>query len=44
MKQTAAIRKQLALPKDVTIIATSSEKGTGIEELRSLLASAIDNA
>lgn len=44
MKQTAAIRKQLDLPKGTPIIATSSEKGTGIEELRTLLAEAVREA
>lgn len=44
MKQAAAIRRQLALPKDVPMLATSSEKGTGVEELRHLLAEAVKNA
>ncbi len=37
IKQTAAIRKQLKLPKEVPFIATSSEKGTGIDDLRALI-------
>ena len=42
MKQSAAIRKQLRLPREVALIATSSEKGTGIEELRALIAQAVE--
>ena len=42
MKQTAAIRKQLQLPREVPLVATSSEKGTGIEELRALIAKAVE--
>lgn len=37
IKQTAAIRKQLKLAKEVPFIATSSEKGTGIDDLRALI-------
>lgn len=41
MKQTAAIRKQLKLPKDVPFLATSAEKGTGIDDLRKLINEAV---
>jgi GTP-binding protein len=37
IKQTAALRKQLQLSKETPIVATSSESGLGIEELRSLI-------
>lgn len=36
-RQIAAIKKQLNLPSSVAMIACSSEKGTGIEELRALI-------
>lgn len=36
-----AARKQLALPPEVPLLAVSSEKGTGIDELRALIAEAI---
>ena len=36
-KQLAAIRKQLQLPQDIKMIAVSSEKGTNIDELRSII-------
>lgn len=39
-RQKAAIRKQLGLPEDIRMIACSSEKGTGIDELRSVIAEA----
>ena len=42
MKQTAAIRKQLQLPCEVPLLATSAEKGTGIDELRSLITAAVE--
>lgn len=42
MKQAAAIRKQLKLPKDVPFVVTSSEKGNGIDDLRALIASYLD--
>lgn len=42
-KQAAAIRKQLQLPKDVSLVATSAEKGTGIDELRRLIDQAVSN-
>lgn len=42
-KQTAAIKKQLALPKDVKFLAVSSETGHNIEELRSIIATAVDD-
>ncbi len=35
--QIVAIRKQLHLPDDIMMVACSSEKGTGIDELRSLI-------
>ncbi len=41
-KQMSAIRKQLALPKEIQIVVTSSEKGTGIDELRALINSSVD--
>ncbi len=37
IKQTSAIRKQLQLTKDTPLIATSAEKGSGIDELRRLI-------
>ncbi len=40
--QTASIRKQLALPKGVGLLATSAEKGTGIDDLRAAVARAIE--
>lgn len=39
-KMQATIRKQLQLPKEVSILKTSSEKGEGIPELRSFIAQA----
>ena len=39
-QQKAAIRKQLDLPADVAIVACSSEKGTGFDELRRLIEAA----
>lgn len=42
MKQSAAIRKQLQLPREVALVATSSEKGTGIEDLRALIAQSVE--
>ncbi|MDO4182300.1 MAG: ribosome biogenesis GTP-binding protein YihA/YsxC [Coriobacteriia bacterium] len=41
-KQTAALRKQLALPKEVPFMAVSSQSGFHIEELRALIAQAVD--
>ena len=38
IKQTAAIRKKLKLPKDVPFVATSSESGLGVDELRQIIA------
>lgn len=35
--QKAKIAKQLMLPKNTPVIVTSSEKGTGIDELRNLI-------
>ena len=42
IKQTAAIRKQLKLDKETPIMAVSSENGTGIDELRSVITQFID--
>lgn len=42
MKQAAAIRKTLALPSDVPFVATSSEKGTGVDDLRKLIESYVN--
>lgn len=39
-KQKAAIRKQLNLPESVKMVACSSEKGTGFDELRRLIEAA----
>ena len=41
IRQTAAIRKQLQLPREVPFLATSAEKGTGIEDLRKLIGEAV---
>lgn len=41
IKQQAMIRKALNTPKDVPYVVTSAEKGTGIEELRRLIADAL---
>ncbi|MDO4502829.1 MAG: ribosome biogenesis GTP-binding protein YihA/YsxC [Coriobacteriia bacterium] len=41
-KQIAAIRKQLKLPKDIELLATSSESGYNIEELRTIITKAVD--
>lgn len=41
MKQKAAIKKQLRLAPEVPVVVTSSEKGTGIDELRSLIKAAV---
>ena len=45
-KQRAVIRKALALPRDrdIPIIVTSSENGTGIDELRTLISQSIEAA
>lgn len=37
IKQVAALRKQLNLPDSISVVACSSEKGTGLDELRSLI-------
>lgn len=42
MKQRAAIKRQLDLSADVPLIVTSGEKGTGIDELRSLIKTVVD--
>jgi len=44
IKQTATIRKQLKLPKEVRFLAVSSESGIGIDELRTLISQAVQNA
>lgn len=41
MRQVSALRKQLGFSADVPLVATSSEKGTGIDELKSLINEAI---
>lgn len=38
LKQAAALRKQLVLDAETPLIVCSSEKGTGIDELRSFIA------
>ena len=42
MKQTAMLRKQLQLDKDIPMLAVSSERGTGINELRVIINQYID--
>ena len=42
IKQTAAIRKQLELPKGTRLLATSAEKGIGIDELRQIVSQAVE--
>lgn len=37
IKQVAALRKQLNLPSEMEIVACSSQKGTGLDELKSLI-------
>ena len=37
LKQTAALRRQLELEKDTPYLAVSSESGTGINELRTII-------
>ena len=44
IRQTTALRKQLKLPKETPLIATSSESGTGIDELRTLIAERLQAA
>ena len=41
-KQRAAIKKALGLDGDIPLVVTSSEKGTGIDELRTLISSYIN--
>lgn len=41
IKQRAAIRKKLNLPKGTPLLVTSSEKGDGVDELRTLIAQSI---
>ena len=43
-QQKAAIRRQLELPDDIPMVITSSEKGTGIDELRKHINAAVDQA
>ena len=43
MKQTAMLRKQLQLDKDIPMLAVSSESGTGINELRVIINQYIDD-
>lgn len=40
-KQRGAIRKELDLPKGTPLIVTSSESGTGMDELRALIGQAV---
>ena len=40
-KQKAVIRKSLDLPKDATLIVTSSQNGQGVDELRKIIESYI---
>ena len=42
MKQTAMLRKQLQLDKDIPMLAVSSESGTGINELRVIINQYLD--
>ena len=44
LKQKAAIKRALALPDSVQIVVTSSEKGTGIDELRAAITEAAEAA
>lgn len=44
LKQKAAIKRALALPDSVQIVVTSSEKGTGIDELRAAITQAAEAA
>ena len=41
MKQKAALKKQLKLGTDVPLVVCSSEKGIGIDELRSLIKNSV---
>lgn len=41
-KQKAAIRKQLGLGSEIPMVVTSSEKGIGVDEMRTLISSAIE--
>ena len=41
MKQKAALKKQLKLGADVPLVVCSSEKGIGIDELRSLIKNSV---
>jgi GTP-binding protein len=41
-RQAVAIRKQLVLPQDIEFVITSSEKGTGIDQLRTIIEKACE--
>ena len=41
MKQKAALKRQLALGDDASMVVTSSAKGDGIEELRKIIRDAV---
>lgn len=43
-KQAAQLRRQLGVDAEVPMVITSAEKGTGISELRQIIASAVDAA
>ena len=43
-RQASALRRQLAVPADVPMVITSSEKGAGIDELRRVITAAVDAA
>ena len=42
-KQRAAIVRSLGLPGTVPVVLTSSEKGTGIDELRLVISQSVDS-
>ena len=42
MKQKSALKKQLRLSPDIPIVVVSSAKGTGIEELRTLIKNSLN--
>ena len=41
MKQKAALKRQLALGDDASMVVTSSAKGDGMEELRKIIRDAV---
>ena len=41
MKQKAALKKQLKLGVDIPLVVSSSEKGTGIDEVRTLIKNSV---